>query len=122
MKTLSRTQFLRGEWQARRQIYEPSPVYRADIGHRCLAVSQVLCRTCEDSCEPLAISFKPILNGTPQPCVNLDLCDGCGECFRLCPVSAIHMVPYEELEPATPAGDSSSISDLEGSASDLNRH
>lgn len=92
MKTLSRGQFLRGHWEARQQVYEPSDTYRADIGRRCLAKNQVLCRTCEDSCEPRAIAFKPKLNSLPEPFVDSDLCDGCGECFRLCPASAIQMV------------------------------
>ena len=25
--------------------------------------------------------------------IDEELCDGCGECFRLCPVSAIRMIP-----------------------------
>ncbi len=101
MGLLSRSKFLRGHWATRQAEYQPSDAYQADIGHRCLAINQVLCRSCEDSCDFRAISFKPKPNGIPTPSVNPELCDGCGECFRLCPANAIKMVALQET--GTPA-------------------
>ena len=95
MNTLSRANFLRGKWATREAVYQPSDAYRADIGRRCLTLNQVLCRSCEDSCEFQAISFKPERDGIPTPSVNPDLCNGCGECFHLCPADAIKMVAIQ---------------------------
>ena len=96
MNTLSRAKFLRGNWETKQAVYQPSDAYRADIGRRCLTINQVLCRSCGDSCEFQAISFVPKPNAIPTPSVNPDLCDGCGECFRLCPANAIKMVALQE--------------------------
>ncbi|MCZ5435745.1 hypothetical protein O5626_28810, partial [Escherichia coli] len=40
----------------------------------------VECRRCQDSCEPMAIIFRPTLSGIYQPQLNSQLCNGCGAC------------------------------------------
>lgn len=59
------------------------------IGDACLAYQSVECRRCQDSCEPMAIIFRPTLSGIYQPQLNSQLCNGCGACAASCPVSAI---------------------------------
>ncbi|EED0861150.1 ferredoxin-type protein NapF [Escherichia coli] len=59
------------------------------IGDACLAYQTVECRRCQDSCEPMAIIFRPTLSGIYQPQLNSQLCNGCGACAASCPVSAI---------------------------------
>ncbi len=59
------------------------------LGTRALAYQSVECRRCQDSCEPMAIIFRPTLSGIYQPQLNSQLCNGCGACAASCPVSAI---------------------------------
>ncbi|POT59737.1 ferredoxin-type protein NapF [Citrobacter amalonaticus] len=59
------------------------------IGQDCLAYQSVECRRCQDSCEPLAITFRPTLSGIYQPQLDNQACNGCGACAASCPVSAI---------------------------------
>lgn len=55
------------------------------IGEACLAYQTVECRRCQDSCEPMAIIFRPTLSGIYQPQLNSQLCNGCGACAASCP-------------------------------------
>ncbi len=59
------------------------------IDDLCLTHKKVTCRSCEDVCEPMAISFKAVLGGPSQPVVDLDLCNGCGACIKPCPSNSI---------------------------------
>ncbi|MEH6443207.1 MAG: ferredoxin-type protein NapF [Oceanospirillaceae bacterium] len=63
-----------------------------DITVSCLALQKVTCRSCEDVCEPMAITFKAVLGGPAQPKVDLDLCNGCGACVNPCPTNSINMI------------------------------
>lgn len=62
----------------------------------CMTFNGVMCRSCEDSCEPIAIRFRPALGGIAQPAVNLDSCNGCGACIRTCPTQAISVKRSQE--------------------------
>lgn len=61
------------------------------IGPTCLAYQAVECRRCQDSCESVAIVFRPEAGGIWQPRFNPADCNGCGGCVASCPVSAIRM-------------------------------
>lgn len=61
----------------------------ASIGSSCLTFQGVECRSCQDSCQPYAISFKPRLGGITQPNLDPELCNGCGACLSSCPIKAI---------------------------------
>ncbi|WP_349921640.1 ferredoxin-type protein NapF [Aeromonas veronii] len=63
--------------------------YVAHIESGCLALGQVYCQRCQDSCEARAIGFSPRLGQVPTPVINNDLCNGCGACVADCPVGSI---------------------------------
>ncbi|MEH8149580.1 ferredoxin-type protein NapF [Aeromonas veronii] len=63
--------------------------YKAHIEANCLANGQVFCQRCQDSCEPNAIRFIPVLGRVPTPTVEPDRCNGCGACVQDCPVGSI---------------------------------
>lgn len=63
------------------------------IKSNCLAMNQVVCQSCQDSCETEAISFKYLTSKTPQPQIELDKCNGCGACVSICPQAAIELTP-----------------------------
>ncbi len=71
-------------------------VTAAKISFSCLAVQGVLCRLCEERCEPEAIRFRPALGGYALPEVDVAACNGCGACVGTCPVGAV-----EILKPAS---------------------
>ena len=60
-----------------------------DVSNQCIALQGVACRSCTDSCEEEAISFRLIVGGESQPEINKDSCSGCGFCIAICPVNAI---------------------------------
>lgn len=68
---------------------EPAWHARAVIDDRCLAMQNVDCRSCGDSCEPFAISFKLAVGRVAQPQIDTNSCTGCGACVSVCPTSAI---------------------------------
>ncbi len=63
----------------------------ARINESCLAVNKVHCRTCQEQCEPEAISFRLSAGGIAKPIIDSSICTGCGECVSGCPVDAINM-------------------------------
>ena len=63
----------------------------------CLANQSVTCRSCEDHCEPQAISFRPKLGGPAMPVIDTDLCNGCGACVQPCPTNALNIIATEEV-------------------------
>ena len=65
--------------------------HKAVVSDHCLTHFGVMCRSCEDSCEPRAIRFPLQLGAVPQPAINSQLCTGCGACVRPCPETAISM-------------------------------
>lgn len=64
---------------------------RAVITDSCLTRSGVMCRSCEDSCEPRALRFVPRLGGVASPQIDPAICTGCGGCVAPCPVAAISL-------------------------------
>lgn len=64
---------------------------RAAVGPECLALANVVCRTCGDACSAGAIRFHPRLGGAALPTVDPDLCNGCGACLAPCPAQAIRV-------------------------------
>ena len=60
-----------------------------EIKDNCLAVNQVFCRSCQDSCEGEAISFQYTTSSIPQPVINKNDCNGCGACVSVCPQTSI---------------------------------
>ncbi|MDH3594348.1 MAG: ferredoxin-type protein NapF [Rhodospirillales bacterium] len=63
----------------------------AKISFSCLSVQGVLCRLCEERCEPVAIRFRPALGGYALPEVDSEACNGCGACVGVCPVGAVEI-------------------------------
>jgi len=55
----------------------------------CITSQQVVCRSCEESCDAAAITFSPKLGGVSTPKMNIENCTGCGACIRVCPSQAI---------------------------------
>ena len=65
------------------------------VGAGCLARKGVVCRSCEDACEPRAIRFAV---GPPAaPKIDLGACTGCGACVAPCPVDAIEIQRSSEV-------------------------
>lgn len=60
---------------------------KALINDSCLANNNVYCRSCSESCETQALTFKVGLSATPQ--IDINLCTGCGACVAPCPTQAI---------------------------------
>lgn len=67
----------------------------------CLAVLNVVCRTCGEACEARAISFPPRLGGVSLPQLDVAACTGCGACLADCPTQAIAMLPDSSRSIAT---------------------
>jgi len=57
----------------------------------CLAQNQIMCQSCQDSCDTQAISFQYLKSSVPQMRINQDDCTGCGACVAVCPQSAIEI-------------------------------
>lgn len=74
-----------------RQPEQPPWLYRAQIGEGCLAANGVMCRSCDDSCEPRALRFRPQPGGISLPLIDSASCTGCGSCVAPCPVDAIRV-------------------------------
>ncbi len=55
----------------------------------CITSQQVVCRSCEESCEVTAITFTPKLGGVASPALHTEDCTGCGACISVCPSQAI---------------------------------
>ncbi len=69
---------------------------RAAIGTGCLALDGVVCRLCEEACEPRAIRFRTLLSKAPIPALDESACTGCGACVAACPVTAIEVTERTE--------------------------
>jgi MinD superfamily P-loop ATPase len=69
------------------------PIARVAISDACLARRYIHCQSCGDACAEQAISFAPRIGGPPLPTVAAAKCTGCGDCFTVCPASAIAPTP-----------------------------
>lgn len=64
---------------------------RAQIKSSCLSSNGVVCRACGDACDTRAIQFQLQTGGRATPAIDLTLCNGCGECFAVCPIQAVEI-------------------------------
>ncbi len=72
--------------------------HKAKFNANCLSFKGVVCRLCEESCEPQAIRFRLILDGRSVPLLDADKCNGCGGCQTACPADAVHFSqPQKEI-------------------------
>jgi len=63
------------------------------IDASCLAVQRIVCRSCADVCEALAIRFFAQAGGIALPELDTKACTGCGACINACPTQAIAVDP-----------------------------
>jgi len=66
--------------------------HKAVVSDACLAARGVMCRSCEDACEPQAIRFPLVAGKVPGPVIDAKACTGCGACLRHCPEQAIALL------------------------------
>lgn len=81
---------------------ETATAQLAHIGERCLALQQVVCRTCGELCDTGAIRFVMQAGRVAQPEVQTERCTGCGDCIADCPTQALALVPVLPAMPAVP--------------------
>lgn len=70
----------------------------AAFGADCLAQRGIECRSCQDSCAPQAIRFRPRLGEMAQPMLDTAACNGCGACVAGCPANAVTLIRSENNE------------------------
>ncbi len=63
----------------------------ANIGNKCLPLQGVVCGRCAEECETSAIRMRYVIGGIAIPQLENKSCNGCGACFRVCPVTAIEL-------------------------------
>jgi len=68
------------------------------IEGKCLAMTGVECRICDDQCESRAIRFRLTAGGVSVPQLDETLCTGCGACIAPCPVEAVVLMPEVQTE------------------------
>jgi len=61
---------------------------------KCMSWHDTMCFSCKDPCMVDAIKFL----GMFRPEINMDICNGCGFCFKVCPVEAISFKIIETKE------------------------
>ncbi len=61
----------------------------ANITQDCLAMQDIVCRSCADICNESAIIFQLKAGATATPHINAAVCNGCGFCYATCPQQAI---------------------------------
>lgn len=70
----------------------------AVVQGNCLSLMGTTCRTCEESCDLGAISFRLMTSGRAAPIIQDDRCNGCGDCAAVCPVAAIELESQDQNE------------------------
>jgi len=66
-------------------------VRKARIDGKCLAERGIVCRSCSEHCDPLAIRFQLLPAGRSLPLIDDARCNACGECVRVCPSQALSL-------------------------------
>jgi len=73
--------------------------YKAVINmEQCITQQGVVCRSCSENCEVVAIKFYPVIGGVSPPELNTDLCNGCGACLSVCPSKALFIQPFDDVD------------------------
>ena len=93
---LARRNFLTARPE-RKSISDDAQTFRLDVSAKCLPYQNVVCEACRDACEPNAIRFPPRLGGAARPVIDYQSCTGCGDCVGACPVSAIDLQRFAEV-------------------------
>ncbi|NOQ93287.1 MAG: ferredoxin-type protein NapF [Methylophaga sp.] len=65
---------------------------------KCITQQSVVCRSCSEMCEAVAIKFHPVVGGVSSPELNSDLCNGCGACISVCPTTALFISPLDDVD------------------------
>lgn len=94
--SLTRAQFLRGDWQQRAEPPPESAVPRIEAA--CIARQGVFCRSCGERCDPGAIRFRPMIGRPPIPEIDAAACTGCGACVDVCPTHAVSLAAFQPRE------------------------
>ena len=61
------------------------------INSGCLTNNSVICSACAEHCDREAITIPLIIDKGKSPVVSSGLCNGCGACFKVCPVNAVEI-------------------------------
>ena len=69
--------------------------WRAKINSHCLTEKAVVCRSCAEICDQVAIHFQLQKGGIAKPMLDTAACNGCGACLTICPVNAIRLTQGE---------------------------
>jgi ferredoxin-type protein NapF len=80
-----------------RDLDDSGWTHHAVVSERCLTNVGVMCRSCEDACEPQAIRFRLTAGKLPAPAIDDQACTGCGACIGRCPETAISMTSQEGM-------------------------
>lgn len=82
--------------KALRQDADAAPwALKAQIAPACLALNQVVCRSCGETCPTGAIRFRVASGAVARPEVDPAACSGCGACVGPCPVAAVTLAEPE---------------------------
>ena len=68
---------------------QPPWSLKAYFSDNCLIHKGVTCYTCREFCEMDAIRVQAVVGGASAPQLDFNACNGCGECYALCPTNAI---------------------------------
>lgn len=78
------------------QQCDPPWRLKASVRPDCLSRNGVVCRSCGELCDTRAIRFQLQPGGRATPRIDLDLCNGCGQCLSVCPTRSIELTPFSE--------------------------